>query len=81
MPRCASGLRLIDMRPLLMVVLVPSAPMNDDRLSTAGSASMTRASCCCFAAMALELMVGGACEMPWMTPVSCTGKKPLGITM
>ena len=22
-----------------------------------------------------------ASEMPWMTPVSCTGKKPLGMTM
>ena len=22
-----------------------------------------------------------ACEMPWITPVSCTGKKPLGMTM
>ena len=33
------------MRPLLGVVLVPSTPMNDDRLSTAGSFRMTSASC------------------------------------
>ena len=31
-PRSASGFRLIRMRPLLSVVLVPSMPMNDDRL-------------------------------------------------
>ena len=30
------------MRPLLSVVLVPSTPMNDERLSTAGSSRMTR---------------------------------------
>ena len=35
--RSSSGLRLIWMRPLLIVVLVPSTPMNEDRLSTAGS--------------------------------------------
>ena len=23
----------------------------------------------------------GACEMPWITPVSCTGKNPLGMMM
>jgi hypothetical protein len=78
--RWSSGLRLIDMRPLLSVVLVPSAPMNDERLSTAGSARMTLASSCCFSAMAWN-DGRGACEMPWMTPVSCTGKKPLGMMM
>jgi hypothetical protein len=35
--RFSSGLRLIWMRPLLSVVLVPSTPMNEERLSTAGS--------------------------------------------
>ena len=34
--RCWIGLRLMEMRPLFRVVLVPSAPMNEDRLSTAG---------------------------------------------
>src|SRR5580700_7490779 len=33
--RVSSGFRLIRMRPLLSVVLVPSTPMKDDRLSTA----------------------------------------------
>ena len=35
--RSSSGFKLIWMRPLLSVVFVPSMPMNDDRLSTAGS--------------------------------------------
>ena len=33
----SSGLRLIWMRPQLSVVLVPSTPMKDETLSTAGS--------------------------------------------
>ena len=40
------------MRPLLSVVLVPSMPMNDDRLSTAGSCRITAASACCRSAIA-----------------------------
>ena len=35
--RWFSGFKLIDMRPLFSVVLVPSAPMKDEMLSTAGS--------------------------------------------
>ena len=79
--RCFSGFRLIWMRPLFSVVLVPSTPMNDDRLSTAGS---LRIPC-----RELLLPLGHcregdalvASETPWITPVSCTGKKPFGITM
>ena len=43
--RVSSGFRLIRMRPLLSVVLVPSTPMKDERFSTAGSFRMTWASC------------------------------------
>src|SRR5712664_1010790 len=46
-PRWLSAFRLIDMRPLLRVVFVPSAPINDAMLSTAGSWRMIFASCCC----------------------------------
>ena len=79
--RWSSGFKLIDSLPLLVVVFVPSAPMNDDRLSTAGSAKITSASSCCFSAIAFDPIVCGACEIPWITPVSCTGKNPLGISM
>ena len=68
------------MRPLLTVVLVPSTPMNDERLSTAGSFRITSASACCRSAIDSNDTVCGASEMPRITPVSWTGKKPLGIT-
>ena len=38
--RSLTGFRLMEMRPLFRVVLMPSAPMNEDRLSTAGSCRM-----------------------------------------
>ncbi len=79
--RTSSGLRVIWMRPELSVVLVPSTPMKEEMLSTAGSASTTSTSFCCNAAMAGKLTVCGASLMPRITPVSCTGKKPLGMTM
>ena len=79
--RWSSGFRLIWMRPLLSVVLVPSAPMNEEMLSTAGSVSRTFASSCCFSVMASKEVEAEACEMPWMMPVSWVGKKPLGMVM
>src|SRR6266851_5187260 len=50
--RWASGLRLIWMRPLFSVVLVPSTPINEERLSTASSFRMTTARSRCRWAMA-----------------------------
>jgi hypothetical protein len=50
--RSARGFRLIIMRPLLRVALVPSTPMKDDRLATAGSFSTTSATACWRSAMA-----------------------------
>ena len=67
------------MRPLLSVVLVPSTPMKHERLTTAGSWMITAASACWRSAMALKEMLWGASEMPRITPVSWTGKKPLGM--
>ena len=63
-PRTSSGFKLMEMRPLFKVVLVPSAPMKDERLSTAGSRRITLASSCCCSAIAVNEMVSGACEMP-----------------
>ncbi len=79
--RAASGFRLISMRPLFSVTLLPSTPMNDDRLATAGSCSTTLASACWRSAIAGNDTLCGASEMPWITPVSCTGKNPLGTAM
>ena len=66
------------MRPLLAVMLVPSIPMNDDRLATSGSFKITSASRRWRALMAGKEMLCGASEIPMITPVSCTGKKPVG---
>ena len=79
--RFPRGIRLIWIRPLLTVVLSPSMPMNEERLSTAGSLRITRARACWRSAMAVKDTVWGASEMPRMTPVSWTGKNPLGMTM
>ncbi len=49
--RSASGLGLIENRPLFIVVFVPSTPMNDDKLATAGSRRITRATSCCSSAI------------------------------
>ena len=51
------------MRPLFIVVFVPSMPMNDERLSTAGSFRMTRPSACCRSAIAANETVCDASEI------------------
>ena len=80
MLRAASGFKLIWIRPLFRVVFVPSTPMNEERLSTAGSARITAASCCCSRAISGKDTLWSASETPWISPVSWTGKKPLGTT-
>jgi hypothetical protein len=77
--RSSWGFSLMSMRPLLRVVLVPSTPMKEDRFSTAGSSSTASARARWRPTMALKEVSWGASEMAWMRPVSCTGKKPLGI--
>ena len=80
-PRSFRSFRLISIRPLLSVVFVPSAPMNEEIPDTAGSASSTFAISCCRCAISVNEVEGDACVMPWMMPVSCVGKNPLGISM
>ena len=67
------------MRPLLSVVFVPSTPINEVRLSTAGSSRMTRAKACCRSAIVPNDTACGPSVMPRITPVSWSGKNPLGI--
>ncbi len=75
----ARSFRLISRRPLLSVGLVPSTPMKEVRLSTAGSFRTSAASACWRSAIVPKETDCGAWAMPWITPVSCTGKKPLGM--
>ena len=81
-PACAvrslRGFRLINRRPLLSVMLLPSVPMNEDRLTTSGSFRMAAASACWRSAMAVKEMDCGASDVAAISPVSWTGKKPLG---
>ncbi len=58
------------MRPTFEVMLVPSTPMNDETLATAGSFVTTSASRCWRSAMAENDTSSGASEMPRITPVS-----------
>ena len=44
--RSSSGFKLICTRPLLGVTFVPSTPMNDERLSTAGSPASALTNAC-----------------------------------
>ena len=42
---------------------------------------MAAANACCRSAIAANETEGEATEIPWISPVSCTGKKPFGMTM
>ncbi|MNL27816.1 hypothetical protein D3C87_1494330 [compost metagenome] len=79
--RSALGLRLISMRPALSVVFVPSTPMNDETLATAGSCMITFCTASCLRPIAANEVVCEASVMAWITPVSCTGKKPFGTSI
>ncbi|CAM3583376.1 hypothetical protein DETS111669_16960 [Delftia tsuruhatensis] len=72
------GLRSISSRPVFSVVLLPSTPMKDEMLCTAGSLSSSSARACWRSAMAANEMDWSASVVAWMVPVSWSGKKPLG---
>ncbi|OIQ76288.1 hypothetical protein GALL_420300 [mine drainage metagenome] len=79
--RSLSGLRSISSRPVFIVVLTPSMPTTEEMLATAGSCSSASTSASCRRCMAANEMSCGATVVAWISPVSCTGKKPLGMTM
>ncbi len=76
--RSACGLSSISRRPVLRVGLVPSTPMKDDSEATSSSSRIAVASACWRSAMAWNDTCAGASLMPWISPASCEGKKPLG---
>ena len=55
--------------------------MNEDSDATAGSCRIRRASACWRTAISAKETDCGPSEMPWITPVSCTGKNPFGTMM
>ena len=60
--RSANGFKLIKKRPVLSVALLPSTPMKEDKLSTAGSCKITRPKACWRSAMAAKDKLVGPCE-------------------
>ncbi len=60
-------------------MLAPSTPMKEERLATSGSVRIACPSACWCRDIAASEVSWAATEMPWMMPVSCTGKKPLGM--
>ena len=77
--RCDLGTKFNVMRPVFNVVFGPSTPMKELRLCTAGSLSNTAAKACCFSDMAANDVACVASVMTCTAPVSCNGKKPLGM--
>ncbi|MNE39076.1 hypothetical protein D3C80_1330050 [compost metagenome] len=72
-------MRAIQKRPLAMVWLLPVTPTEWENARTAGSASMILASAWCFSIIDGYDTSAAASLVPRMKPVSCNGKKPLGI--
>ena len=79
--RSSSGFRLIWMRPLFSVVLVPSTPMKEERLSTAGSFRITSAKLLLALRHAANETVLRRFRDAQNDPGILDGKKPLGTTM
>ena len=79
--RSDRGLSSTVRREVPRLWLMPSTPTKKTTLSTAGSCRIRSASWRWRSAMAVKDVSCGASAMPWITPVSCTGKKPLGTTM
>ena len=78
--RSSTPLRLIRKRPLFRVLLVPSMPTYDVRLVTSASFRIASANAICRAVIAWYETELSATLIPWMTPTSCTGNSPFGMT-
>ncbi len=77
--RSLRGLSVMFRRPLLLVGLVPSAPMNEATADTSGSCRTTSASARWRSIIRVKDASGAASETPMMRPVSWVGKNPLGM--
>ena len=75
------GFSVIERRPLFVVGLVPSAPMNEATLATSGSCADHVGDGARWSSIIRgNDTSGGASVTPMMRPVSCCGKKPFGTT-
>ena len=78
--RSLRGFRLMKKRPVLVVCEPPVAPTAEVKLAMSGSLARIAASCCWRSTIAANEMSCAASDTPVMNPVSCCGKKPLGMT-
>jgi hypothetical protein len=79
--RSSSAFRLIDILPLLSRGVGAIGADEGGEAFDGGILQNDFGELLLFRRHGLEEMVGGAWEMPWMTPVSWTGKNPLGMMM
>ncbi len=76
--RSARGLSCTNMRPWLIEADPPAAPMEETTVSTCGDAPMISATRPCNRAIASMEVPRGPSVPTLSSPVSSTGKKPLG---
>ena len=67
--------------PRLTDALKPPLPIEEPTSATAGSAETIAMAFCCSSAMALKEMSVEARVPPHISPVSSSGKYPLGVVM
>jgi hypothetical protein len=79
--RWLCGFSVMKKRPVFSPGEPPLGPTDEAKLAMSGSLAMTAASACCFSIMPANEMSCAASEMPVIRPVSCCGKKPLGIAI
>ena len=79
--RSLLGLRLMNMRPLLIKLPLLVAPAADTMLNTLGSFFTISAAWSCSANMAVNEMSSAASVVTEIWPMSSSGKKPLGTQM
>ena len=77
--RSERDLSSIETRPLLLVGLVPSAPIDEATEATSGSETIASSAARCRVDIRWKEASAGATEKPTTRPVSCKGKNPLGI--
>ncbi len=79
--RSSRGLRVMNMRPEFCAEAPTPAPMPPATFTTSGSDCTTASNCSCSFAISAKETSCGASEVPNRVPVSCWGKKPLGMAM
>ncbi len=78
--RSSRGFSTMLSRPAFGVALTVPTPTTEETPATSGSALITPATRCCRRDISSNDTEGSACVTAMMRPVSCGGRKPLGMT-